>query len=626
MNTTITFLKKHWLTLALLGVSLGLVRWVVATQRSPGSMSFVDAQSMDMTTMRAPAGATPVTLAAVKTGSVADERAFPATVAAFGDEDVVARLPGRVQRILVYPGDRVRAGQLLAVLDAPDALAAAAAGSEMALAKAEAARAAELTIGHHRAIEAAAKATVSGAYAGVDRSKAESEAVSIDLSRAKADVETATGSLAERQADLEYADKQLARMQKLYEAGAISLNEFQAARRERDAARGRLASTQGQLSSSRQAALAAERRLQASKNMIQESSAMLRVAQAQEYQATQDVTKVHREAAQGRYEAGAARAQEQQANAVAGFRELRALGDGVVAERSVSPGTAVQIGQVVLRLKSGNALRVQADLPEALSATAHLGVSVRILSEGPAIEARLTSVFPTVDPATRTFRVEALVPTGSSGLKPGMFARLAVPLSEPKNGLVAPLVAVREGEQGKFVWLAQAGADAKTDWTCTMHPSVSKPGPGKCPICGMDLIPRSRGGHIHAHRVPVRVLASNADQALVECDIHAGDQVVSGGGDDLVEGSALRETGKDAGLAEPGQTVPGHEGHTMPMPAEPKATTAPHPHQASQLPGPKVELSATAKGERWVCPMDGYVGDRPGACPKCGMALKRQAA
>jgi len=26
-------------------------------------------------------------------------------------------------------------------------------------------------------------------------------------------------------------------------------------------------------------------------------------------------------------------------------------------------------------------------------------------------------------------------------------------------------------------------------WTCSMHPQIKQPGPGKCPICGMDLIP-----------------------------------------------------------------------------------------------------------------------------------------
>jgi Cu(I)/Ag(I) efflux system membrane fusion protein len=37
---------------------------------------------------------------------------------------------------------------------------------------------------------------------------------------------------------------------------------------------------------------------------------------------------------------------------------------------------------------------------------------------------------------------------------------------------------------------AQVTLESKTTiWTCAMHPQIRKPGPGKCPICGMDLIP-----------------------------------------------------------------------------------------------------------------------------------------
>jgi Heavy metal binding domain len=31
--------------------------------------------------------------------------------------------------------------------------------------------------------------------------------------------------------------------------------------------------------------------------------------------------------------------------------------------------------------------------------------------------------------------------------------------------------------------------DAVQRWTCTMHPQVLEPKPGKCPICGMKLVP-----------------------------------------------------------------------------------------------------------------------------------------
>lgn len=37
-------------------------------------------------------------------------------------------------------------------------------------------------------------------------------------------------------------------------------------------------------------------------------------------------------------------------------------------------------------------------------------------------------------------------------------------------------------------------AGEATIWTCSMHPQVQQPKPGKCPICAMDLIPLSKSG------------------------------------------------------------------------------------------------------------------------------------
>lgn len=36
---------------------------------------------------------------------------------------------------------------------------------------------------------------------------------------------------------------------------------------------------------------------------------------------------------------------------------------------------------------------------------------------------------------------------------------------------------------------AEASSSEPTIWTCSMHPQIKQPGPGDCPICGMDLIP-----------------------------------------------------------------------------------------------------------------------------------------
>jgi Cu(I)/Ag(I) efflux system membrane fusion protein len=41
--------------------------------------------------------------------------------------------------------------------------------------------------------------------------------------------------------------------------------------------------------------------------------------------------------------------------------------------------------------------------------------------------------------------------------------------------------------------VSTGSADSETTiWTCSMHPQIRMPKPGKCPICGMDLIPANR--------------------------------------------------------------------------------------------------------------------------------------
>ena len=52
----------------------------------------------------------------------------------------------------------------------------------------------------------------------------------------------------------------------------------------------------------------------------------------------------------------------------------------------------------------------------------------------------------------------------------------------------------RDGHEGPEMAQAETGAQEKaTVWTCSMHPQIRQPKPGKCPICGMELIPVGGG-------------------------------------------------------------------------------------------------------------------------------------
>ncbi|HLN55839.1 MAG TPA: efflux RND transporter periplasmic adaptor subunit [Bacteroidales bacterium] len=55
----------------------------------------------------------------------------------------------------------------------------------------------------------------------------------------------------------------------------------------------------------------------------------------------------------------------------------------------------------------------------------------------------------------------------------------------PGGSVPETITAIHEGHE-----------DEATVWTCSMHPNIRMDKPGKCPICGMDLIPLSQSGNV----------------------------------------------------------------------------------------------------------------------------------
>ncbi|MHC4359264.1 MAG: efflux RND transporter periplasmic adaptor subunit [Planctomycetota bacterium] len=46
-----------------------------------------------------------------------------------------------------------------------------------------------------------------------------------------------------------------------------------------------------------------------------------------------------------------------------------------------------------------------------------------------------------------------------------------------------------------------AAQDKERIWTCSMHPQIRQPKPGKCPICFMDLVPINSGGEVGSREI-----------------------------------------------------------------------------------------------------------------------------
>lgn len=626
MSATLTFLKKHWFTLGLLVATPVALSWVVARNKVPGSMTVIEAQGMDMTQMKPPTGVMPVTVETVSLRSLEGGRSFPATVSALTDEDAVARVPGKLVSVLVYPGDKVSAGQLLATIEAPEYEAERQKARAMAGARASDVVTAEKSVSEQRSALSSATASLAVAKSAKTRASLEVESARLEQDKAKEELASAMADRDEKQAALTYADKELSREKELFRKGAVALDEVQASQRDRDSAFAKVQGAEAAVRSSGRSVSIAGKRVESATQTVLEAEAQIAGAQSGVKQGEAGVSVAQAGVTAKRFESSAALAEASGVSSVADYRQIRAASTGVVSERVVSPGTAVSAGQVVLRVKSVAAVRVQAEIPQALAGSLQVGSPVVVRSDAGDFEARLTSVSPTVDSQTRTFKVEALLPNLAGKLKPGMFMTLEV-IAGGHQVLAVKTTAVQSEGSGKSVWTAKQNASQKvSDWTCTMHPQVSEKGPGKCPLCGMDLVPRDKTGNFVAHRVAVTAGESGSDRSEVKTGLKEGDRVIVTGFENLVEGMPVEPTEAKAETPKPPALK---VGVVMPEPSRPSPVTLAKPKARGKVEPrqiPATERPAQS-ADVYYCPMDKVFSDKPGKCPKCGMDfVKKEAA
>lgn len=539
MSDTAMSARKRWSILfaALIVVAaIFLVRWIVMTYRPPGAMTVIEAQAMDMTTMQAPEGVQPVAAEPAEARDLAGEEQFPGTVVAWNDEEVVARIPGRVVKMPVYPGDTVRPGQLLAQLEADEFALQAAEASARARAAGLGVTVAEAEVQRLMAARSRAAADAEAADLAVQRAAEELGAANSEVVKARAEVDATMARLKEAEAEQEYLAAAAARERELYNRGAASLDEVQLAESKANQARERVAMMQAEVAAKRQSVAQSEARRNAAAAAVNETKRRAQAAQ-------EAVREAERAVAKARAEVSASRAQRQAEESgaattrtISGYRELRALGEAIVTERLVSPGTLVQPGQTLLRLKVVKRVRVQFNLPERLAGAVREGTRVRIGDR----EAAVTSIFGAVDPSTRTFRAEAALDNPDRSLLPGQFLSVWVQTAPAGKRLAVRQEAIREAaDGGHYVWvMTPIKAGGKPDWTCPMHPEVHEPEPGDCPICKMPLVQSTLTEGFRAEQRRVTVGPTDGRYTAVE-GLEPGAMVIYRGYEQLRPGTPV---------------------------------------------------------------------------------------
>jgi RND family efflux transporter MFP subunit len=270
------------------------------------------------------------------------------TVRARNSAVISARIPGNIRRIFVREGDTVRRGRVLAEIDAVETTSGAA--------------------GAGYAVEEAGR--------GVEQARTQKQ----------------------------LADVTFERYSRLYAEEAVTRQEFDTRKAERDLAEQQLARARAGLAKAREAARAA--------------------------------------------------------GAVAGHARIVSPINGVVASKSIDTGMTVFPGTPLFTVEEATGYRLEVNVPETFSGKVGAGRRVEVIVDGSDHHTRGTvvDVTPRVDPATRTFKVK--IDLVSTGMRSGLFGHALLPVGE-KTGITVPAEAVGENGQLTYVWVVDSRGIAR---------------------------------------------------------------------------------------------------------------------------------------------------------------------
>ncbi len=141
---------------------------------------------------------------------------------------------------------------------------------------------------------------------------------------------------------------------------------------------------------------------------------------------------------------------------------LRSPINGVVTARNYDPGDmtgqlpVLTVGQITPIVK------VMIHPAEAEMTKIKTGMPVTVTFDafpGQDFSGKISRIYPTVDPATRTFTCEINVNNPKGEIKPGMFARVSITLGEENNVVVPDQAVVNQtGSGNKYVYVYRDGA------------------------------------------------------------------------------------------------------------------------------------------------------------------------
>lgn len=169
------------------------------------------------------------------------------------------------------------------------------------------------------------------------------------------------------------------------------------------------------------------------------------VARSLASKADLDRAQAQRQSAQARYDGAIARQSE--AKQQLEYTTVKAPYGGVVVERHVQVGEAVQVGTPLMTGFSLETLRVSTTVPQDVATIARENPQVRIIHNGSVFKSGMVTVFPYADPSPHGFRVRVSIPPEfNHGLFPGSFVKVGFVVAQESRLVVPTETLVQRGE------------------------------------------------------------------------------------------------------------------------------------------------------------------------------------
>jgi Cu(I)/Ag(I) efflux system membrane fusion protein len=293
---------------------------------------------------------------------------------------------------------------------------------------------------------------------------------------------------------------------------------------------------------------------------------------------------------------------------------------GTVIEKLAVEGQYVEVGQAIYHLADLSTVWLMLELfPEDATAIRYgQKVEAEVHSlPGRTFSGRVAFLDPTVDSTKRTVGVRVVIPNDEGLLRVGDYAKATIR---------APLAVGENHRAGVY------DPDLAGKWISPRHPHIVSSSAGKCPVCGVDLVPAAQFGYVDKPTasssvlvVPRNAVLMNGGRSVVYVETEpgrfeirhvtvgakSGNQVVVLDG--LKEGEQVATSGNF--LIDSQMQLVGNPSLIDPMKAQPRLDDAASPEVLAALAKLSDEDRAIAQRQR-VCPVTMFPLGSMGTPPK----------